>query len=77
VTALTERIPVEEISARAHEVRFGRTVLTVIAAVFFGIGWIIAKAWLAVAWCAVAVRVGWQEGRSGTAVTQRGPAGPG
>jgi hypothetical protein len=64
MTALTERIPLEEITAQAREVRPGRTVLTVIAAVLFGLGWLSARvfaaAWLAVMWAGVAVREGWR-----------------
>lgn len=77
MTALLERVPLESISEQARQVRFWRTVLTVIAGVLFGAGWVAAKAcavaWLAGAWCAVAVREGWREGR-GTA--RRGPSRP-
>lgn len=76
MTTLTERIPVDEITAQAREVHFWRSVLTVIAAVLFGLGWVVAKAfgvaWLAAAWSAVAVREGWREGRR--AGQQRGPS---
>jgi len=65
-------LPLDEITAQAREVRPGRTLLTMIAAVFFAVGWVVAKAWLSVAWCAVAVRLGFRAGR-GTAVT----GGPG
>jgi uncharacterized membrane protein YdjX (TVP38/TMEM64 family) len=65
--SLTEHIAVEEITAQAREVHFWRTVLTVIAAVLFGLGWITAKVlsglWLGLAWSFVAVREGWREGR--------------
>ncbi|HEU4542571.1 MAG TPA: hypothetical protein VFR23_15700 [Jiangellaceae bacterium] len=58
---------VDEITRQAREVRFGRVLLTVIAAVLFGIGWIVAKTftvlWFALAWSATAVKLGWQEGR--------------
>jgi hypothetical protein len=67
MTTLAERIPVDEITAQAREVRFWRSVLTVIAAALFGLGWLVAKAFglafLALAWTAVAVREGWREGR--------------
>lgn len=56
-------MPVEEISERAREVRFGRTVLTVFAAVFFAVGWVVSKAWLGLVWCAIAVQVGWRDAR--------------
>lgn len=64
--AVLQGIPVDEINARAREVHLGRTLLTVLAAVLFGLGWIVAKTvrviWLAIAWSAVAVKVGWREG---------------
>lgn len=57
----------DRITAEARQVHFGRVVLTVIAAVLYGIGWIAARTfgviWLAAAWTAVAVKVGWVEGR--------------
>lgn len=63
MTAVLDRVPVQRISDEAREVRFGRTVLTVIAALFYAVGWLVAKLWLALAWCATAVKVGWQEAR--------------
>lgn len=66
-----DRVPVERISTEAREVRFWRTVLTVLAGLLFGLGWLAAKAfgllWLAAVWSATAVKVGWQEGRRGAA----------
>lgn len=66
-TTVTHRLPVEEINARAQQIEFGRTLLTILAAVFFAVGWLIGKTftvvWLAVVWSAVAVKVGWQEAR--------------
>ena len=59
---------VEQITARARAIRPGRTVLTVIAAVLYGIGWVAAKVfgvvWLAATWCAAAVQIGWEEART-------------
>jgi hypothetical protein len=64
VTTLTERIPLDDISSQARAVRPGRTVLTVIAAVLFGVGWVTARVfavvWLSVMWSGVAVREGWR-----------------
>ena len=44
-----------------------RVLLTVIAAVLFGLGWAAFKTcaitWLAAAWCGSAVIEGWQEAR--------------
>ena len=70
--AVLERVPVDRISVEARQVHVGRVLLTVFAALFFAVGWAAGKAVLAVAWCGVAVKVGWQEARSGST---RGPAG--
>ena len=70
--AVLESVPLERISAEARQVHLGRVLLTVFAALFFAVGWVAAKTFLAVAWCGVAVKVGWQEARSGST---RGPAG--
>lgn len=44
----------------------GRMLLTFVAAMFFAVGWVIAKVaravWLVVSWSIAAIRVGWQEG---------------
>jgi hypothetical protein len=65
-----DRIPVDRITVEAREVRFGRTVLTLIAAVLFAVGWCVAKlfgvVWLALAWSATAVKIGWTEARKPT-----------
>ena len=76
MTALTERLPVEEITAQARDVHFGRTLLTVIAAVFYGLGWAVARGFFCVAWCGTAVKLGWQAGRRAGQVTS-GPSRPG
>lgn len=55
------------ISTQAEAIRPGRALLTLFAALFFGVGWLAAKffagLWMVVAWSAAAVKVGWQEGR--------------
>lgn len=60
-------VPLGRISERARQVHFWRTVLTLLAGLLFAVGWVVAKGfgvvWLAVAWTATAVVVGWQEGR--------------
>jgi uncharacterized membrane protein YedE/YeeE len=67
LTSVTERIPLDRIESRARAARPGRTALTVIAAVLFGLGWLACKAcavtWLAVAWCGSAVAEGWVTAR--------------
>lgn len=58
---------VQTITAQARDVHPGRVVLTLLASLLFALGWaafkVCAVAWLALAWCAVAVREGWREAR--------------
>jgi hypothetical protein len=72
VTTLTERVPLERISRRAHAARPGRTVLAVVALVLSGLGWLAYKAcavaWLALVWCGSAVIEGWAGARKAEAV---------
>lgn len=63
MTTVLDRVPVDDITTQAREVRFGLTVLTLLAAMFYGLGWVLGKAWLGVAWAGVAVRTGWRESR--------------
>lgn len=70
VTVL-QQAQLESISREARDVHLGRVLLAVIAALFFAIGWLAARLFLGVAWCGVAVRRGWREGRA------YGPAGAG
>ena len=64
MTTLADRVPVDSITQQAREVKFGRAVLTLIAAVLFGLGWVTSRVfavlWLAFAWSWTAVRVGWE-----------------
>lgn len=56
-----------QISFEARQILFWRTVLLVLARLFWGVGFVAARAfgllWLALAWVFTAVRVGWLEGR--------------
>jgi hypothetical protein len=72
VAAITQRVPLDEITAQARQVRFGHLLLTMFAAVFFGLGWVAGRVFLGVVWCAVAVKVGYQAGAA-----RGGPAGTG
>lgn len=62
-----DRDRVDRITVEARDLQIGRTVLTVLAAVLFAVGWLAAKTvgvvWLAFAWSATAVRLGWAEAR--------------
>lgn len=62
-TSVLDRAMVDQITAQARQVSIGRTLLTVIASVLFGVGWVAARSFFCLAWCAVAVKVGWREGR--------------
>lgn len=69
MSAALDRVPVAEISARAREVKPGRTALAAVTGVLFAIGWLVAKllrlAWLACAWAVTAVRIGWAQAQTG------------
>lgn len=62
-----DTVVLDRITTQAREIRFSRVFLTVLASMFYGLGWITAKTfgvvWLAMTWTAVAVKVGWTEGR--------------
>ena len=62
-----DTVVLDRITTQAREIRFSRVLLTVLASVFYVIGWTAARTfgvvWLAMTWTAVAVKVGWQEGR--------------
>jgi hypothetical protein len=66
--SLLERVPVDGITAQARQVRFWRTVGSALAWLLLALGFVTARLlstlWLGAAWCAVAVRAGWREGRS-------------
>ena len=57
----------DRIRAEARELHFWRTVLTVIAAVLFAVGWVVCKVfvviWAALTFCAAAIKVGWSDAR--------------
>ena len=63
-TLVDVSVPVDEITERARKVSFGHAVLTFLASLFYAVGWLVAKVWLALVWCAIAVQVGWREARS-------------
>ena len=69
MTSVAERVPLDRIEQRARQAHPGRVLLTVIAAVLFGVGWLACRAcavtWLAAAWCASAVIEGWQSAKAG------------
>ena len=61
MTALTERIPLDEITAQAREVRPGVTLLNVAALLLIWFGRLLGYMWLIPVWCFLAIRVGWRD----------------
>lgn len=65
--AVLDRVPMGDISAAARAMTFGRTMLTLVAGILFGLGWVVAKTftggWFVLAWCFAAVKVGWTQAR--------------
>jgi len=62
-----EKVPVGRITEEARQVRFWWTVLTVVAGLLYGLGWLVAQAftgaWFVAAWIGTAVKVGWTDAR--------------
>lgn len=65
-TLVDVSVPVDEITERARKVSFGRALLTFLASLLYAVGWVVAKVWFGIVWCAIAVQVGWREARSAT-----------
>lgn len=61
-------VPVDRITEQARQVRFGHTMLTLVAVLLVGVGKlayrVLAGLWLVLAWCVTAVKLGWQEART-------------
>jgi len=75
--SLLDRIQVDDITAQAREVRFGETLLRLIAFLLISVGKAAGYAWLVPVWCALAVREGWREVHPPKPKVSRGPAGAG
>ena len=62
-----DRVPVGDITAEARAVPLGKMLLTLIAAILFGVGWVVAKVFMGagfvLAWCAAAIKLGWRQAR--------------
>lgn len=52
MTAMADRVPVDELKGRARQVRPGRVALIVIGAIGTAIGWAVAKFFLSAGWLA-------------------------
>jgi hypothetical protein len=62
MAVMTETLPVDRLREQAGEVKFGRTLVTLIAGFFWLIGWAFGHAWMSLVFCALAVRLGFREG---------------
>lgn len=60
MTTLAE-IPVAEITAQARQVRFGVSVLRLVAFLLVMLGRGLGYCWLVPVWCFLAVRAGWRD----------------
>ncbi|OKI47297.1 hypothetical protein [Micromonospora sp. CB01531] len=66
-TDVTRAERVDRITAKARQWTPGRVLLGLLAAILVGVGRLafalFAALWLAVTWCAAAVKVGWDDAR--------------
>ncbi len=70
-----ERMPVDQITRQARQVRFGETLLRLVAFLLITAGKAAGYGWLIPVWCALAVREGWREVHPPELKVSRGPAG--
>ena len=65
MTVFDQTLPAR-VTAQTPDVHLGRLLATVLAAVFYALGWIAARTVrvvvFAVTWSFIAVRLGWREG---------------
>lgn len=61
--AVIDATSLDQIGAKARDIDPGRLLLTIIAAVFYVVGWVPSKLVLGVFWCCAAIRLGWVEAR--------------
>lgn len=63
--SLLDRVPLDQITEQARQVKFGRAVKRLLITTLFLIGWVAAKTlgvvWLGLAFCWCAVDRGWRE----------------
>lgn len=74
-TTLLDRVPLDEITSQARQVRFSVTVLAVVAFALIMAGRVAGYAWLVPVWCALAVRQGWRDVHPPAREVSRGLAG--
>ena len=61
-TRRLESVPVDQIAEHASQVRAGQVLITVITAVFYGIGWTAGSLWRGIVFCCLAIRYGYRAG---------------
>ena len=64
--AVTQAIPVEELTRQAREAHPGRGLVTVIAAVFTALGWLAGRLVTGMAFAGLCIRFGYLRGRGFT-----------
>jgi hypothetical protein len=79
MASITRRADIDRITAEAVNVRVGRSLLTLIAALLYLVGWTAAKVsyglWIALVWSFTAIRIGWQDAQTTSRLRhQRGTA---
>ena len=73
MTALTDQVPVDKITARGRQARPGRVLLSLVLGFFYVLGLIPGRLWLGAVDCAVAVRLGYRRGRGLPPLAPPGP----
>jgi hypothetical protein len=75
---LAERIDLDRVEAEAQRISIGRGLLTLIAGMFYVLGWLAGKVVLGVAatvtWSIAAAKIGWQDARRPTRARRVGAA---
>jgi hypothetical protein len=74
VTVL-ERVDVDLIGRQARQVRFGETLLRLVAYLLITAGKTAGYVWLVPVWCVLAFREGWRDVHPPELKVSRGPAG--
>jgi hypothetical protein len=60
-TSVLDRVPVDRINRQAAGVRTGHTLLSVVAGLFFAVGWLAGRILPCLMWCGFAVREGFRD----------------
>lgn len=77
MTTLAERIPLDEITAQARQVRFWRTLGAAVLFLLIWTGRLLGYAWMVPVVCFLAVREGWRDVHPPKVKADGGPGSPG